>query len=96
MDYKPFKPMQIILKSEVNINRLHISVFDNLIWHTIGLKSFLFGIAQFSLWASGTVNYNYIVTNSHAAILIKNSATYVLVVLHTVISKMFMIILLRR
>ena len=42
----------------------HISVFDKLIWHTIGPKSFLFGTAQFSLWASGAVNYDYIVTNS--------------------------------
>ena len=41
-----------------------ISVFDKLIWHTIGPKSFLFGTAHFSLWASGTVNYDYIVTNS--------------------------------
>ena len=42
----------------------HTSVFDKLIWHTIGPKSFLFGTAQFSLWASGAVNYDYIVTNS--------------------------------
>ena len=27
-------------------------------------KSFLFGTAQFTLWASGTVNYDYIVANS--------------------------------
>ena len=38
--------------------------FDMLIWCTIGTKSFLFGTAQFSLWASGAVNYDYIVTNS--------------------------------
>ena len=44
--------------------RLMTSVFDMLIWHTIGLKSFLFGAAQFSLWASGAVNYDYIVSNS--------------------------------
>ena len=43
---------------------IYISVFDKLIWHTIGPKSFLFGTAQFSLWASSTVNYDYIVTNS--------------------------------
>ena len=30
----------------------------------IGPKSFSFGTAQFSLWARGTVNYDYIVTNS--------------------------------
>ena len=41
-----------------------ISVFDKLIWRTIGLKSFLFGTAQFSLWATGAVNYDCIVTNS--------------------------------
>ena len=29
----------------------HISVFDKLIWRTIGPKSFLFGTAQFSLKA---------------------------------------------
>ena len=46
------------------------SVFDKLIWHTIGPKSFLFGAAQFSLWASGTVNYHYIVTNSINSLLI--------------------------
>ena len=40
-----------------------VSVFDKLIWRTIGPKSFLFGTAQLSLWASGTVNYDYIVTN---------------------------------
>ena len=28
-----------------------ISVFDKLIWCTIGPKSFLFGTAQFSFWA---------------------------------------------
>ena len=36
---------------------MYISVFDKLIWHTI-----LFGTAQFSVCASGTVNYDYIVT----------------------------------
>ena len=40
------------------------SVFDKLEWRTIGPKSFLFGTVQFSLWASGTVNYDYIITNS--------------------------------
>ena len=43
---------------------IRISVFDKLIWHTIGPKNFLFGTAQFSLWASGAVNYDYIITNS--------------------------------
>ena len=47
-----------------------ISVFDKLIWCTIGPKSFLFGTAQFSLWASGAVNYDYIVTNSINSLLI--------------------------
>ena len=46
------------------------SVFDKLIWLTIGPKSFLFGTAQLSLWASGTVNYDYIVTNSIKSLLI--------------------------
>ena len=44
--------------------------FDKLIWHTIGPKIFLFGTAQFSLWASGAVNYDYIVTNSIKSSLI--------------------------
>ena len=43
---------------------MKISVFDKLIWHTIGPKSFLFGTVQSSLWASGAFNYAYIVTNS--------------------------------
>ena len=46
------------------------SVIDKLIWCTIGPKSFLFGTAQFSLWASGAVSYNYIVTNSNNSLLI--------------------------
>ena len=45
-------------------------VFDKLIWRTIGPKSFLFGTAQFSLWASGAINYDYIVTNSINSLLI--------------------------
>ena len=40
---------------------MYVSVFDKLIWCTIG---FLFGTAQFSPWASGAVNYDYIVPNS--------------------------------
>ena len=40
------------------------SVFDNLIWRTTGPNNFLFGTVQFFLWASGAVNYDYIVTNS--------------------------------
>ena len=47
-----------------------VSVFDKLIWRTTGSKSFLFGTAQFSLWASGTVNYDYIVTNSINSLLL--------------------------
>ena len=42
----------------------YICVFDKLIWRTIG---FLFDTA---LWASGTVNYNYIVTNGINSLLI--------------------------
>ena len=45
-------------------------VFDKLIWHTIGPKSFLFAIAQFSLWARCVVNYDYIVANSISSLLI--------------------------
>ena len=48
------------------------SVFNKLIWCTIGPKSFLFGTAQFSLWADGAVNYDYIVTNSINALLISS------------------------
>ena len=36
-----------------------VSLFDKLIWCTIGPKGFLFGTAEFSLWASGAGNYNY-------------------------------------
>ena len=49
---------------------IYISVFDKLIWHTIGPKSFLFGTARFSLWASGAVNYDYILTNNNNSLLI--------------------------
>ena len=45
----------------------HMSVF---LISTIGPKSFLFGTVQFSLWASGAVNYDYIVTNSIKSLLI--------------------------
>ena len=44
--------------------QMHTSVFDKLIWRTIGPKSFLFSTAQFTLWDSGAVNYDYILTNS--------------------------------
>ena len=47
-----------------------ISVFDKLISRTIDSKSFLFGTTQFSLWASGTVNYDFIVTSSINCLLI--------------------------
>ena len=49
---------------------MYVSVFDKIIWHTIGPKSLLFGTAQFSLWASGTINYDYILTNSINSLLI--------------------------
>ena len=49
---------------------IHSSVFDKLIWCTICPKSFWFGTAQCSLWAIGTVNYDYIVTNSINSLLI--------------------------
>ena len=52
-------------------------VSNKLIWCTIGPKSFLFATAQFSLWASGTVNYDYIVTNSIKSLVIgSRSSTY--------------------
>ena len=47
-----------------------LSVFDKLIWRTIGPKCFLFGTTQLSLWTSGAVNSNYIVTNSINSLLI--------------------------
>ena len=49
---------------------MYISVFDKLMWRTIGPKSFLFGAAQFSLSASGAVNYDYVVSNSINSLLI--------------------------
>ena len=49
---------------------MFISVFDKLVWCTIGPKSFLFGTAEFSLWASGAGNYDYIITNSINSLLI--------------------------
>ena len=51
---------------------MYISVFDKLIWHTVGTNtcSFLLGTAQFSNRASGAVNYDYIVTNSINSLLI--------------------------
>ena len=47
-------------------------IFVKLIWRrrTIGPKRLLLGTVQFSLWASGTVNYDYIVTNSIKCLLI--------------------------
>ena len=52
-----------------NVND-YTSVFDMLIWRTIVPKSFLFGTPQFSLWAIGAVNHNYIVTSSIKSSLI--------------------------
>ena len=43
---------------------IQASVFDKLIWHTIGPNSLLFATVYFSLWASDAVNYDYIVTNN--------------------------------
>ena len=37
------------LSSSVCSNTWHTSVFNKLIWHTIGPKSFVFGTAQFSV-----------------------------------------------
>ena len=41
-----------------------------ILWCTIGPISFLFGTAQFSYWAIGAANYDYIVTNSINSLLI--------------------------
>ena len=60
----------ISIQYQVVWESISIVVFDKLLWCTIGPKSFLFGTAQFSLWASGTVNYDYIVTNSINCLLI--------------------------
>ena len=50
---------------------MYVSVFLISSYGTpIGPKSFLFGTAQFSLWASGTVNYDYINTNRIKCLLI--------------------------
>ena len=46
-----------------DITLITISVFDKLIWCTIGLKSFISVL-------SGAVNYDYIVTNSINPLLI--------------------------
>ena len=46
---------------------MYISVFDKLIWRTIGPKSFLFGTL---FGPDGAVNYDYIVTNSINSLLI--------------------------
>ena len=61
--------LNLVNVRKLKLNCMHTkyigsSVFDKLIWRTIGTKSFLFGTAQFSLWASGAINYDYIVTNS--------------------------------
>ena len=42
----------------------------NLYGAPLAQRVFLFGTAQFSLWASGAVNYDYIVTNSINSLLI--------------------------
>ena len=49
---------------------MYVSVFDKLIWHTMGPMRFFIGTAQLSLWAIGTANYDYIVTNSINCLLI--------------------------
>ena len=48
-----------------------ISVFDKLIWRTVGPKSFLFGTAQFSLWANGAVNYEFMIILSLTALTLR-------------------------
>ena len=51
-------PLGIHLEPEnyMHHERMNCSAPDKIICHTIGPKSFLFATAQFSLWASGTVN----------------------------------------
>ena len=62
--YMYFNKYTYMQTYNTHIQYTHTSVFDKLIWCTIGPKSFLFGTAQFSLWPSAAVNYDYIVTNS--------------------------------
>ena len=69
------KPTSENLRSLLgNICGIHVIYYNYIVfdkpWHTVGPKSFLFGTAQFSLWTSGTVNYDYIVTNSINCLLI--------------------------
>ena len=47
---------------------------------SVFLINFLFGTAQFSLWAYGTVNYDYIVTNSINCLLIGSMAHTITIV----------------
>ena len=62
--WRPIRDQIFVVVETVFFHSICSSVFDKLIWRTIGPKSFLFGTAQFSLWASGAVNYDYIVSNS--------------------------------
>ena len=62
--------MYMYICNLLHVHNLYISVFDKLIWCIIGPKNFLFGTAQFILWASGAINYDYIVTNSITSLLI--------------------------
>ena len=55
----------MITTGDYLIRQGHSTVFlISLYGRTIGPKSFLFGTAQFSVWASGAINYDYVVTNS--------------------------------
>ena len=58
------KSVSILYTCTYTCTCIHVqgSVFNKLIWCTIGPKSFLhvFGTAQFSLWVSDAVNYDYI------------------------------------
>ena len=49
--YKYFVGTYIHVCIHVCNSYVYCTVFDKLIWRTIGPKSFLFGIAQLSLWA---------------------------------------------
>ena len=49
---------------------MYIRVFDQLIWCTIGQKSFLFGTARSHFGQDGADNYDYIITSSINSLLI--------------------------
>ena len=51
--------------------RVYVTVFlISLYGISLAQSASYFGTAQFSIWASGAVNYDYIVTNSISSLLI--------------------------